>query len=271
MTRFSERHKLAAASPEIRIRDDAPEELRSVVLTIAYEQGLSPTPMRDLLCRVLRRRPDPGNWSEWPNVANECQQLIESCPWYQVYDVIEEIYKALRHSRFHDHRHGPHHVAEMFAEELNRYFLREGIGWQLTEGVIEVRGAEGFEVVVREAQDAVASQNRTTAANELHEAISDLSRRPSADLTGAIQHAMSALECVMRDVCGNNKATLGDLVKKYPDTFPKPLDQAVEKLWGYSSETGRHLKEGAMPSFEEAELIVGTASALCRYLSRKLR
>jgi len=53
--------------------------------------------------------------------------------------------------------------------------------------------------------------------DELHEALDDLSRRPEPDLTGAIQHAMAALECVASDTYGNPKATLGDIIKRYPD------------------------------------------------------
>jgi len=271
MARFSERHGFGTTDTEIRIRNDAPDELRSVVLQIAYEVGLSPTRMRSLMCRLLRKRANQGNWSEWPNVASECEDLIHGCSWYEVYDAIEKIYEVLLESRFNDLTHGPGHEADKFAKEINHYFRREGIGWQLVGGNVEMRGPEVFETAVHEAGQLLASYGKQTSTSELHEAVRDLSRRPEPDVTGAVQHAMSALECVTREVCGNCKPTLGDLMKRYPNTFPKPLDQAVEKLWGYSSETGRHLKEGSSPSFEEAELIVGLSGVLCRYLASKLR
>ena len=44
---------------------------------------------------------------------------------------------------------------------------------------------------------------------------------------------------------------------------------AAEKLWGYASEYGRHVKEGAIAQFEEAELLVGLSGALGVYLMRK--
>lgn len=66
-----------------------------------------------------------------------------------------------------------------------------------------------------------------------------------------------------------SEATLGEVIKRNPGLLPKPLDQAVEKAWGYASETGRHLREGDSPAYDEAELIVGLSGAVCRYLARK--
>ena len=98
----------------------------------------------------------------------------------------------------------------------------------------------------------------------------DLSKRPEPDLTGAVQHAMAALECTAREITKNPSATLGDILRRHTNLFPKPLNEAVPKLWGYASETGRHLREGRTPTRLEAELIVGVASSCCTYLAGKL-
>ena len=78
---------------------------------------------------------------------------------------------------------------------------------------------------------------------------------------------MAALECVARDACGNQKATLGEITKRYPDLLPKPIDAAVEKVWGYASEMGRHIREGREPRRKEVELIVGLAATIATNLS----
>jgi hypothetical protein len=62
---------------------------------------------------------------------------------------------------------------------------------------------------------------------------------------------------------------LGELTKKSPGLFPTPLDQVVEKLWGFTSEEGRHLREGRAPNVAEAELVVGLAGTLVSYLVKK--
>ncbi|ATA20818.1 hypothetical protein EDC48_11486 [Gibbsiella quercinecans] len=101
-----------------------------------------------------------------------------------------------------------------------------------------------------------------------HEALQNLSRRPQPEISGAIQHAMAALEYVARDVVGS-KDTPGQLTQRNSGLFPKPVDQIVEKAWAYSSNFGRHLVEEMPPEFEEAELMVGGSGVLCRYLARR--
>lgn len=88
-------------------------------------------------------------------------------------------------------------------------------------------------------------------------------------MTGAVQHALAALECVARDACDDPKATLGEILKRHPDLLPRPLDAAVRKAWGYASEHGRHLREGREPTMAEAELLVGIASVIATYLVKK--
>ena len=109
-----------------------------------------------------------------------------------------------------------------------------------------------------------------TAKSEIKEAIKDLSRRPGPDVTGAIQHLLACLECVCREVTSDKKSTLGELIKKFPGVVPRPLDLAVEKIWGYTSEQGRHLREGQVPSYGEAELVVEVTAAISTYLGKKL-
>lgn len=115
---------------------------------------------------------------------------------------------------------------------MNGYFREHGIGWQMVDGMIASRGPESCEQVVLRGVETLGHTGWATAEKELHEAISDLSRRPTPDLSGAVHHALAAPECVMRDICRDPKATLGELVKRYPDQLPRPLDSAVEKLLG---------------------------------------
>lgn len=243
-------------------RQDAPYELRGIVVQLAYECGFRPSTLRDVVCRLLRKRPNPGNWSEYPNIDDEVQRLVDGCDWYRVYDLIEELFATMREEPYS-------YETKKFVREVNDYFLEHGIGWKLSGGVIEMRGPEVFENVAATAIHQLETRNRPTARNELHEALHDLSRRPSPDVTGAIQHSMAALECVAREVCGEEKATLGDIMKRSRAIVPRPLDEVITKAWGYASENARHVREGTEPTFEEAELVVGIVSALSTYLSRK--
>ena len=95
--RFSSRHGYALPDAEISVRHDAPEELRSIIVDIAYEAGLQPKTLRTSVCRVLRVAPDPSNWSDFPNVDGELRDLLRSAEWFQIYDVVEAIRKLPRY------------------------------------------------------------------------------------------------------------------------------------------------------------------------------
>lgn len=256
-SRFSARHGFGDSSEaEITVRYEAPYELRGVVVDLAYVCGFGPSGLRKITCRTLRKRPDQSNWSEYPNVDNEVRKLIDEADWFKVYDLIEVIASESTYP-------------ERFEHELNLYFLEAGIGWKLVDQKLEARNPEILELTIQSATKNLQDSGSNTAYGELHEAMVDLSRRPAADVTGAIQHAMAALECVVRDVAGDPKATLGELLKRHPNLVPPPLNQAIEKMWGFASEYGRHVREGRDPEFSEAQLVVGTCAAAVTYLSGK--
>lgn len=270
MTTFSERFGFAPPDAEITTRE-APEELRASVVDLAYEAGMTPRALRALVCRVLFLAPDANNWSEYPNIDNEVRGILDDAHWYEVYDVIEAIAAELpQNMNFVPHPGAePRRVGYAHLEyRLNLLFRKRGIGWQLSNKQIEFRGTEAVETALRGVFELVRDTGRATTASELHHAITDLGRRPNPGITGAIQHAMAALECAARDHAGS-RDTLGQLVQRHPQMFPPPLDTVVAKAWGYTSNFGRHLVEGSPPSFDDAELMVGLGAVLCRYLARK--
>lgn len=262
---FSKRHGYSVQAKEITIWQDAPENLRHFVLEALGELGCGPSSIRSLICSVLHVRPDPNNWSEYPNVWDEAQSLVYGCDWFKFYDFVEKAYAWLSSNPPSQNDERPETT---FQNSLNDFFVEEGIGWQLSNGEVVARGTEIFEASVRGAVTALDGAGRAAARDEIHEALMDLSRRPEPDLTGAIQHAMTALECVARSACGDENATLGEIVKRYPGLIPKPLDESVAKAWGYASEMARHIREGRKPERKEVELIVGLASTVATYLSR---
>ena len=91
---FSKRHGFRG-SPEgnTTVREDAPEALRYFVLQTAIDLGWRPSFLRGIFfaaCSGSGR--DLNNWSEYPNVWSEVEYLMYSCPWFKVYDLIEEFY-----------------------------------------------------------------------------------------------------------------------------------------------------------------------------------
>ena len=78
---------------------------------------------------------------------------------------------------------------------------------------------------------------------------------------------MAGFESAARDVVGQSNRTLGQLVSELD--LPRPLDTAVEKLWGYASDRARHIREGQTVDTAEAELVVSVACAVCTFLTRR--
>jgi hypothetical protein len=256
---FSDRHGYGGSAPEITIREDATPDLRYAVAHIARMVGMRPKAIRAVVCEVLFVAPDPGNWSDFPNIWEEVQALLRECEWFKVYDVAEALWRRL--DDFPDDQ-------LRFQDELNRFFREKGIGWELKDaGGIVFRGGEPFAAATTEAAETLEQTGRATAADELREAMRDISRRPKPDVTGAIRHAMAALECTARDICGERNKTLGDLIPQLD--LPKPLNEAVTKLWGYSSERARHRREGENVADDEAELVVSVACAVCTFLAKR--
>ena len=179
---------------------------------------------------------------------------MKGARWYKVYDIAEALYAKLAGSGPWDSR-----PADEFERRLNAFFIENGIGWELRDGQISHRGSEAFAKSTHEVPDRLEVSGFRRAANEMREALRDISRRPEPDITGAIQHAMAALEATAREVTGQPNPTLGKLVPSL--ALPAPLDQAVHKLWGYASDRGRHIREQQSVGHAETELIV----AVCRF------
>src|SRR5690606_16172392 len=148
-----------------------------------YDLNKNPSDLRTITSRVLKIPPDSNNWSEFPNIDWEVGQHLENCEWYLIYDIIEVIIQKLNPKE-----------KETFTNEINEYFITNGIGWKIVNGQIETRGDEVFETVVKTVVSVLDVAKLQTAKTEIREALNDLSRRPTPDITGAIQHSLACLE-----------------------------------------------------------------------------
>lgn len=257
--KFSKRFGYSIQEKQITVREEAPLGLREFLIQSLYAYEYFPSFLREVICLYLRKSPDKNNWSERPNIADEVNDLIEQCEWFQVYDLIEIFSKRIQIEDNHT-----------FEEDINDYFKMNGIGWKLENGKIVFRGDEFFETNLKTVEIALEKIRANTTKQEIREAIRDLSRKPHPDVTGAIQHARASLECLCRDFV-NSSETLGSIINNNPRLFPhEDIKHIAKKFWTYSSNFGSHLQEGQEPSFEEAELLVGLSASLTTYLARKI-
>lgn len=257
---FSRRHGLAGKHEGPLVYGDAPKRLRVGFLgLLEHDFGLSPSNMRSVVCRELRDEPNANNWSEYPNIWDEVQNLVFRCEWYEFFDIVEAF------SGIGSRRPG----GSGYEDSVNQLFEEEGIGWLLGDGELDIRGEEPLEQVLGESFRELQESGFEVAYGELGEAWGALSRRPEPNLSGAAFHAMAALEAVAREWSDKPKLTLGEIIKKRADIFPPPLNDAASKLWGFASNNARHASESRRLELDEVFLLVGVSATLCTYLARK--
>lgn len=241
------------------MRDDAPGNVRHGIFRIVSAAGLQPFQLRRVLCNRLLARETAQIVADHQVLA-EIEKMLAECLWYHVYEFVEDVYADLAAKRAN--------LADEYSARINVYFAETGVGWEMQNGRLQVRGGAGLDRALQSALDALGRTDRTTAQEQLREATKDLSRVPEAEITGAVQHAIAALECVARDLVGDTQITLGKLVKRYPDLMPATLAAVVDKAYGFSCNEARHLVEGSKIDFCEAELVVSLSASVITYLLR---
>ncbi len=227
---FSKRHGFRTRPMEMR-REEAPPALRSFVLRhVSDSARTSIHHARDLVSHTLKYIPNPANQSV-DEIWKEIQQSIESCDWFLVYDLIEELYRDRQWNK--DEQDG-------FLKEVNELFYDQNLGWQLRTVPIEdvnlvvpeigIRGSEAFETAVTGALHSLESSGRSTAKKDPHGALQD-----------------------------HPGTTLDQTVKRHPERFPAPLGN-VSKLDGFASDGVRQVTEGKVLLQKKAEPIASISA-----------
>lgn len=256
MPTFSVRNDLRTANVPITIRDDAEYSFRIWLISLAKRMGLNVRAILNIICQCTYQGED-GNWGD-EYIENEAKEKLGNTAWYYVYDVVESLYNYIADTS----------KKQEYESEINAYFQTNGYGWKFENGKVLFRGDEIEEQAFTNAVQSLSTNQ--TAQSELKLALDDLSKRPIADTTGTVQHAMAAMECFCRQKFGGTTSTLGDIIQNNRSSFTPPLDKALEKLWGFASNHGRHVQNGGAATEEEAEFVLNMCSSLILYLSKSL-
>ncbi len=261
----------------IKFRGELPTKLRIPLFEILRSSVRS-----KFLWDRIKHLFNPYGTDEWPKMTEPlpvlrgedddsvaAKRFLLSCPWFQVYDVVEDIFGCLYFLARESSDPADEGRASQFQAEINEYFAHTGIGWQLLNGKVIARGDEGFEKTVGTSITKLRTSGKPTAASHLEFAINALSARPNANTSGAVAHATNAVECVLGEITGQSM-TLGKYLDRYPHLFHPALKKALDGIYGYASDEGaRHGKEGTQPGREESEFVLAACAAVCSLLARK--
>jgi hypothetical protein len=283
---FSVRQGYVQPRPIVH-REDLPESVRMPIYRI-LKKYLKDEQLSETLTSILKpyAEYEEQNLIWAMSEPMDVEAAFRRTEWFYVYEVIEAAYGALR---FYDKnvvnteidedawRRGEPDPAEeefrspLFREELNKYFVYAGIGWQLDEsGKVVSREDKNFTQALETAKTALTQSNRPTAAGHLEFARQALSERPVANTAGAVSQSTSAVEALLHDIAGRpqKKKTLSDYLKESPDLLHPALREALNKIYGYACDEGaRHGKEGTQPTPEEARFVLTTCAAICTLLT----
>jgi hypothetical protein len=255
---FSERNGHKAPRSEAPVRDSVPPEVRDRFLQLAraYNQPF----LYDIVRKALGVRRDYSLKTD-DDYYNAVAGIVRGADWFEFYDIAEALTQEFGNDS------GPFALFDL-RRELNELFEDHNLAWHIVGEEIVLRTGEATDAIIEGAISELETAHRPTAANELRKAVAALSRRPEPDTRDAVRFALGAMEAVARDITGDRKATLGEILKKRGGILPSTLDSAFSKAWGYSSDVARHVDENKAPTLDEAVLVVGLVGAGVAYLAR---
>ncbi len=209
----------------------------------------------DFFKNTLDSAPDHGS----PFVRT-VRQFFFSCQWFEAYDFIEFVAA---------------HVGGMFVDQdeftkaINVTLEREFSAWRLINGrIVEISAPEEVaEVNAALVDPSAAVRTHVTAALDL------LSDRKSPNYRNSIKESISAVEAVVNDINGAS-GTLGTALKKLGVNAHPALENALSKLYGYTSDADgiRHaLMDEPNLESEDARFMLVVCSAFVNYLREKAR
>lgn len=235
------------------IYEDAPEAVRVGLREILTNMGRKgPSEQRVIICRALRRRPNEDNWSEYPNIDFEVDQLVHGIEWYVFYDMCEKIA----------------HIEPTFEYELNKLFHEEGIGYKMTGGRISKVGTEAFNEAVDETLKELQGPQFKAPLEQFRKAL-DFRNALPPDYPNAVKEAVNSIEGVLQIANGRLGVALPTILGEMQPKFPSHFKHILKAIYGYgsASEGARHSGVGGpIPTGEEAEFIIHCAAAAIGYI-----
>ncbi len=251
---FSNRYGYAREKGDL-IYESAPQQVRVGLREILAKCGYDcPSSQRTVICKVLRIRPDPNNWSEYPNIDYEVDSLIHDSEWFDFYDMCERIAQSM--------------ASKPFEEEFNKILWEEHVGYQMQQGKLLKVGSEEFDQAVSESRIELGDPRFEVASQQFKKALAFRNSMPP-DYPNAVKEAVNALEGTLQVVVNMPGTALPALLSSLQPSLASSLKKLYDGLYAYgsASEGARHAGVGGhVPSAEEAELIIHTAAAAIRYV-----
>ncbi len=189
----------------------------------------------------------------------EVSNFINSCEWFEVYELMEEVLKHPIEPR----------VKNRFLIKCKTVLQRELSAYRLINDqfvpIVSDSELEEIERALKVAPDPVRQH--------LEQALSLFSDRQNPDYRNSIKESISAVEALCRKIVGKPKATLGEALKEIRKEETVDVHEALaigfEKIYGWSSDKEgiRHaLMDDSKLDQEDVRFMLVACSTFTNYL-----
>lgn len=201
---------------------------------------------------------------DWDKVLEQLRDYFFKAQWHEVYDFIEFIGSNFPHDY--------HETNKKFMSACNRIFEREMAAYRFVDGLITKIVEEED---IKSIEKAIDDSERL-ASKHLRRSLELLSDRSNPDYRNSVKESISAVERLASHTTGEERGTLGQLLKKLEGRVElhPALKSAFSSLYGWTSDDSgiRHaLSEKETADFEDAKFMLVACSAFINYVEGKLK
>ena len=270
------------------IEEDFPDSARNGLLHVLsfavdkyYVSGW-PVVAKELrrIARVAPRDYDPHYSASVEKARLDAETFLNALPWERVYDFCERLHSHLAQSDVHEQNGEVFVVSKeqsklFFAEEIQRLFDEESLGYEFRDGVVQRRGKRHTIDQINKAESAFADRRLEAARKHFSKALRHFRDREKPDHENAVKEAVCAVEAAAKQLFPDaNAATLGDFIKwataNERGLLPKTIGQTFVGLYAFrgSGEGVSHgAASGGVVTAELSEYVLGIAASQIVFLA----
>lgn len=270
------------------VEEDFPASARNGLLHVLNE-AIEKDYLRgwSAAAKELRRiaRVAPAKYSDYSEESIkkarfDAESQLNQLAWDRAYDFCERLYTHLTEdiSRWYNDEEitiTKGQAQSFFAEEVQRLFEEEGLGYDFRDGLVQRRGKRHTIDRTNKAEKALADQKLNAARIHFSKAMRYFHDRKKPDHENTVKEAVCAVEAAAKELFPDAKAkTLGDFVgwatNSERNLLPKTIGQTFSGLYGFRN-SGEGVAHGAASggtvTAELSEYILGTAASQILFLA----
>lgn len=210
----------------------------------------------------------------------DVESQLNQLPWDRAYDFCERLHSHLTEDISHWYNDEEITITKaqaqsFFAEEVQRLFEEEGLGYEFRDGLVQRRGKRHTINQTNKAEKVLADQKLDAARIHFSKALRYFHDRKKPDHENTVKEAVCAVEAAAKELFPDAKAkTLGDFVGWATNNdrglLPKTVGQTFSGLYGFRN-SGEGVAHGAASggavTAELSEYILGIAASQIVFLA----